>query len=211
MAKPYGKKMDKFQKDIKSILDVLTKDYRLIIDIIEDCSQKSVLEAKQALNADNISNSLNKLDSKIVDMLSLKETSKDEIKMASIYLKVNSDLSKVSSKTRTVITELESCCRDLENKAIRKYAVKIYKNIIKSLNSLNKMIDHDDEDEITDLYEQIVILEFKTDNIYEDINRYIMKEFCGKDSHEAIMKVFRKSETIAARTLSAASLIKFGN
>lgn len=210
MAKPKGKKIVKLQNDIKSILGVLIKNNYLVIDIIENCSKKSVSEAKQILSADNISNSLNKLDSEIVDILSLKDTSSYEIKLASIYLKVSSDLSKVSSNLRTVIRKLELCCKDLDDKNIRKYALKIYQKIIKALNILNEMINLNDEDEISDHYDQIVILESKIDNVYENINEYIIKS-CGKDCHEDVMKVFRKTEKIAARTVSIASLLKFGN
>ncbi|MEA3289515.1 MAG: hypothetical protein U9Q04_04950 [Campylobacterota bacterium] len=211
MTKSYKQSMNRLKNNIKDILDIFINDNKLIIDIVENCSQKAALEGKNRLNDENISNRLEKLDSDIVDILSLKDIKKKDIKAASVYLKVNSDLSKVAKNIRTVITKLQLCSKDLEDISIKKYAVKIYKNIIKILNILKNMLVLDDLDEINDEYEQIIILESKIDNTYEDINRYIVKESSNNDPHEDVMVVLRKSEKIAARTVSIASLIKYGN
>lgn len=211
MTKSYKQSMNRLKNNIKDILDIFINDNKLIIDIVENCSQKAALEGKNRLNDENISNRLEKLDSDIVDILSLKDIKKKDIKAASVYLKVNSDLSKVAKNIRTVITKLQLCSKDLEDISIKKYAVKIYKNIIKILNILKNMLVLDDLDEINDEYEQIIIMESKIDNTYEDINRYIVKESSNNDPHEDVMVVLRKSEKIAARTVSIASLIKYGN
>lgn len=214
MSKSYDKKLKEFKDDLKNVLDIFIKDNNLIIDIINNCSKESISKAKKELNNDTILITFEKLDERFINIFSSKEIQSDDLKSSSKFLKINSDTLKISRNIRTVITKLQDCCKDFEHKDIKKITLKIYKNLIKILDNIKLMLELDDTndiDEINDAYEQIVILESKIDTLYEDINKYIIKELASKDTHENLMKVLRKTEKTASRTVSIASLLKYGN
>ncbi|MEA3353112.1 MAG: hypothetical protein U9Q33_04765 [Campylobacterota bacterium] len=209
MGKSYEKKINNIKTDLKEIFEILIKDNKMIVDIIQDCSKQNVKAAKKALNSDNITAVIEKIDKTILDHLALKEIDKKNIKILAKYLKVNSDILKISKNTRVVVSKLDLCCKDIEDKNIKKYVLKIYNNIIKVLNILVEVLEFDDEDEISDSYDNIVILDSKIDSIYEDINKYILKETDKKNHYRDIMILIRKTEKISSRAVSIASLIKF--
>ncbi|MEA2049987.1 MAG: hypothetical protein U9O56_04580 [Campylobacterota bacterium] len=209
MGKSYEKKIDKIQNDFKDIFKVLIKENNLIVDIIQNCSKQNVKDAKNALSIDNTTEAIEKIDKTITELLSLNDIDEKDIKQLAKHLKINSDILKISKNTRVVVSKLELCCDEIEDKNIKKNVLKIYNNIIKVLNTLIDILELDDEDEISDAYDDIVIIDSKIDSIYEDINKYILKKSDKKDDYSDIMIMIRKTEKLSSRAVSIASLIKF--
>ncbi|MEA3315607.1 MAG: hypothetical protein U9Q30_07130 [Campylobacterota bacterium] len=212
MGNSYKKEINNIQNDLKEVFKALIKNNEIIVDVIQDCSKKNIKDKKKALSDDEIIALIEKIDTTISNYLALKDkdTDKDNIKQFAKYLKVNSDVLKVSKNTITIVSKLNSSCKYIEDKNIKKNVLKIYQDMIKIFNILVNMLELNDEEEIADFYDDIVILDSKIDSIYEEIQKYIIKKSDKKDDYSDIMIIIRKTEKISSRAVSIASLIKFG-
>lgn len=208
MPKCSGKDIEKITKNIKSVLKVLVNNNKIIKNLINDFNKENLKSAKKEFNKNSISQLSETLESEILKALASEELRKEEINKLVSYLKSTDEIIKIATNTREVLNKLESKNKGLEDKEIKKLASKMYTNIIKSLEASCSMIDFENIDDILEVYNEVVLLESKIDNIYEQINKYI---FVTKQDIEEkdILKVLRKSEKIANRALGIASLIRY--
>lgn len=208
MPKCSGKDIEKITKNIKSVLKVLVNNNKIIKNLINDFNKENLKSAKKEFNKNSISQLSETLESEILKALASEELRKEEINKLVSYLKSTDEIIKIATNTREVLNKLESKNKGLEDKEIKKLASKMYTNIIKSLEASCSMIDFENIDDILEVYDEVVLLESKIDNIYEQINKYI---FVTKQDIEEkdILKVLRKSEKIANRALGIASLIRY--
>jgi phosphate transport system protein len=85
---------------------------------------------------------------------------------------------------------------------------------VQALKSMVEMIDNEDSDEVQELYSKVLIAESKSDDLYDMIETNIIaKEELKHDfkTTNKMLSSLRKSEKIADRALSIASLLLYAS
>lgn len=108
-----------------------------------------------------------------------------------------------------MVNKLEESCNILKDKNIRKLSSKMYSKIIKVLENSYDIIEFEEDDDILDAYNEIILLEDKIDTIYDSINKYLISKDDDSINMEKILVALRKSEKIANRAVSIASVIRY--
>ena len=186
MAKCCSNEIKEIKKDLKNVLKILINNNRSIKELINDCNDENIKKTKKQLNKHSISELSQTLDKNILKAISCEETRKKDINKLVSYLKATNEIVKIALNTRIVVNKLENSCIILEDKSIKKFSARIYSQIIKILENSYNIIEFENDDDISDTYNEIILLEDKIDNIYDSINRYIISKNdtsleCGKD------------------------------
>ncbi len=209
MAKCCSNEIKEIKKDLKNVLKILINNNKSIKELINDCNDENIKKTKKQLNKHSISELSQTLDKNILKAISCEETRKKDINKLVSYLKATSEIVKIALNTRIVVNKLENSCSILEDKSIKKFSAGIYSQIIKILENSYDIIEFDNDDDISDTYNEIILLEDKIDNIYDSINRYIISKNDTSLDVEKILTALRESEKVANRAAGIASIIRY--
>ncbi len=209
MAKCCSNEIKEIKKDLKNVLKILINNNRSIKELINDCNDENIKKTKKQLNKHSISELSQTLDKNILKAISCEETRKKDINKLVSYLKATNEIVKIALNTRIVVNKLENSCIILEDKSIKKFSARIYSQIIKILENSYNIIEFDNDDDISDTYNEIILLEDKIDNIYDSINRYIISKNDTSLDVEKILTALRESEKVANRAAGIASIIRY--
>jgi len=103
---------------------------------------------------------------------------------------------------------------ELDKEIINDYAIPMQKATIEALKHTVEMININDIDEVQDLYSKVLIAENKSDDLYDMIETSILSKMDSMQNYKTINKMLsslRKSEKIADRALSIASLLLYAS
>lgn len=209
MGKCCSKELKGIKNNIKSVFEISIKNNKLIKSVIEDCEKEDFKKAKKELNKNTISQLTESMDNEIISVLSCKGIKKKDIAEMLSYLKSTNEIIEIASSTRTAVKKLDGSCEALKDKTIKKYVLKICVSILNILENSYKMIDSTDTDEILELYDDVVLLEDKIDNIYMKLNKYLISNKNDKINEKKLLAALRESEKIANRALGIASLLRY--
>jgi len=129
-------------------------------------------------------------------------------------LKITNELVRASSNTRSFIKGFNVTCKELDKEIITEYAMPMQRATVEALNYLVEMIDNDDSDEVQDLYSKVLIAESKSDDLYDMIETSVLSKEELKTDFKTTNKMLsslRKSEKLADRALSIASLLLYAS
>ena len=212
MLNNFKKSINEIETQVKEIAVGLVKANELIITGLNDCDDSKFDEAKQ--NIKNISNKTAKIDHDIVTTLALHQPEAKDLRELVSFLKITNELLRASSSTRTFIRGFQKVCKEVDIKTINEYAIPMQKSTVEALECTVKMLEIDCEDEMKECYDRVLICENKTDDLYEMIETSILQEVTEatefKKYHQMLSSL-RKSEKIADRAMSIASLLLYAN
>ena len=210
MLEKYKEKLEEIDSSIEQIGHSLIASNKLILEALEDCDIEKFNDAK--LKIKNISKKTDDTDNKIVTTLALHAPEAKDLRDLVACLKITNELLRAASNTRSFIKGFVDICTEVDIKTINEYAIPMQKSTVESLEEAIKMVSLDCSDETTDTYNNVLIAENKTDDLYEMIEANIFKQAQKGDDfskYHNLLSALRKSEKIADRAMSVATLLLY--
>ena len=130
------------------------------------------------------------------------------------YLKITNELLRAASNTRNFIKGFTEECKEVDSKIVNDYAIPMQKSTVDAIKYTVDMISIDCVDETQECFNKVVIAENKTDDLYEMIESELFKQKPKESEFNKFHKmlvVLRRSEKIADRAMSIASLLLYAN
>lgn len=212
MLNNFKQNLEDIEKRIKDIALGVEKANELIISALNDCKIEKFDEAKASIK--NISNKTAIIDHEIITTLALHQPEAKDLRKMVSFLKITNELLRASSSSRNFIRGFQKVYEEVDIQTINEYAIPMQKSTVEALQYIVKMLDTDCEDEIKEYYDRVLICENKTDDLYEMIETAILQEV--KEANEfkkyhQMLSSLRKSEKIADRAMSIASLLLYAH
>jgi len=211
MITKFRETRDKIQNSIKEVAVAIYEANRLALEAINDCNEAKFKEAKEKLR--NLSQKTHAIDNEIVKAFALYSPEARDLRLLVAYLKATNELLRASTNTKNFIKGFNVICQKLDEKVRRDYAIPMHKETVNALEVLVDMIDaRGDSEETQECFRNIVVYENKTDDLSQMIEADLiakLKEESDFDTINKIISSFRKSEKIADRVLSIASLLLY--
>ena len=210
MIKNYDIELEGVKKEIVAIATGLNKSNELILEAIKTCDKTMFNEAKNHIK--NISSKTNDIDNNIIKLLALYAPEARDLRQVVAYLKITTELLRASTNTRSFIRGFIDVCGDVDINTINEYAIPLQNSTTKAINVMTSMLNIDCPDELQDCFNEVLIEENKTDDLYELLEKNILNNSKQTDDFKKlhkILKAFRKSAKIADRTISIASLLVY--
>ncbi len=210
MISNFQTNLDEIKTKVTEIGKGLLEANTLLLSALEDCEPEKFNTAKQHIK--NISSKTDDIDNSIIKVLALYTPEARDLRQVIAYMKITNELARASSNTRSFIRGFTEVCSDVDVTMIKQYAVPMQTSTVKAIRLSIDMLSCDDSDEIQELYNDVLIEENKTDDLYEIVERSLSDQAKGIDSFEKfhkILKALRKSSKIAARAISIANLLVY--
>jgi len=200
--------------DIKTkIMDIgngLLKANILINSALTNCDDKTFQEARSYIK--NIGAKADEIDNNIIKVLALYTPEARDLRQVIAYLKITNELSRACSNTRSFIRGFTTVCNDVDVETINEYAVPMQTSTVKAIKLTLSMLECDDEEEIQEIYNDVLIEENKTDDLYEMVERNLSQQADNVQNFEKfhkMLRALRKSGKIASRAISIANLLVY--
>lgn len=206
-----------FQTELKEIKEKVTalgngllQGNTLLLDALSDCEPEKFNGARAHLK--NVISKTDDIDNLIIKILALYTPEARDLREVIAYMKIASELARASSSTRSFIRGFTDVCSEVDVQMIKEYAVPMQSSTVQAIKLSLEMLNCDDDDEIKELYNDVLIEESKTDDLYEIVERKLSDQAQGIDTFEKfhkILRALRKSEKVASRTTSIANLLVY--
>jgi phosphate transport system protein len=201
-------------KDIKSkvvaIGNGLLEANKFLLLALQDCNPENFAAAKSHIK--NVSSKTDDIDNSIIKVLALYTPEARDLRHVIAYLKITNDLSRACISTRSFIRGFTDVCSDVDVATINEYAVPMQASTVRAIELSLSLLHCEDTDEIQEIYNEVLIEESKTDDLYEMVERNLSVQADGSNSFEKfhkMLKALRKSGKIASRTISIANLLVY--
>jgi phosphate transport system protein len=204
-----GEKYLKEVKDeVKEFHNNLVKANEIVLKALEDCDTSEFDDAKKYVNNSTVK--ADEIDNLIIKILALYTPEARDLRRLVAYLKITGELSRASTNTRSFIKGFLAVCDLVEKSLITQYLVPLEEATFKCLKLTYEMLDIEDVDELKDKFEEVVVEEHKTDDLYDAIEEELLKNYEGNyETLNKVLKTVRKMEKIADRTIEVANLLMF--
>ena len=210
MLENYEKDVNSIKEKITSIGNGLIKANTSLLNALHDCDNEKFEEAKSHIK--NISSKTDEIDNTIIKVLALYTPEARDLRQVIAYLKITNELARACSNTRNFIRGFTDVCKDVEVSTINEYAVPMQASTVQAIKLAISMINCSDEDEIQEIYNDVLIEENKTDDLYEMVERNLSLQADDSnnfDKFHRMLRALRKSEKIASRAISIAGLLVY--
>ena len=202
--------LGEIKEKITKIGTGLLESNKLLLRALDDCNPETFNTAKQHIK--NISSKTDEIDNAIIKVLALYTPEASDLRQVVAYMKISNELSRASSSTRSFIRGFTDVCKDVDVNTIKEYAVPMQASTVKAIELALSMLECDDTDEIQELYNDVLIEENKTDDLYEIVERKLSEQADGIqafDRFHTMLRALRKSGKIASRIISVANLLVY--
>ena len=210
MLTKFEENLQNIKEKVTNIGDGLVRANELLLEAIQTCDTQKFEDAKNHIK--NISTKTDDIDNNIIKVLALYTPEASDLRKVVAYLKITNELSRASANTRSFIRGFTDVCKDVDVATINEYAVPMQKATVNAIKVSIAMLDIDDEDEIREVYNEVLIEENKTDDLYEMVERNLLIQADGANNFEKyhkMLRALRKSSKIAARAISIANLLVY--
>ncbi|MFT7860973.1 MAG: PhoU domain-containing protein [Sulfurimonas sp.] len=213
MLATFKTSVNEVQEKITNIGNDLVKANEIIVDAITSCDVEKFNEARSYIK--NISSKTSDIDNLIIKILALYTPEARDLRQVVAYFKITNELSRACANTRSFIRGFTDICTDLEEDTINEYAIPMQNSTIRAVKITVSMISCVDTDELRERYEEVLIEENKTDDLFSMIEKNLIKkadtangEF---EKYHRMLRALRKSEKVAGRAISMANLLVYAN
>ena len=182
----------------------------LINSAIASCDDAKFQEARSHIK--NIGSKANDIDNNIIKVLALYTPEARDLRQVIAYLKITNELSRACSNTRSFIRGFTTVCDDVDVATINEYAVPMQTSTVKAIKLTMTMLECEDIEEIQEIYNDVLIEENKTDDLYEMVERNLSQQADSVQNFEKfhkMLRALRKSGKIASRAISIANLLVY--
>jgi len=202
--------LEKIKNKVTAIGDGVLEANTLLLSALNDCQPEKFHTAKNHIK--NIAAKTDAIDNDLIKVLALYSPEARDLRKVIAYLKITNELSRASSNTRSFIKGFTDVCTDVDVNMIKEYAVPMQTSTVKAIKISIDMIHCEDKDEVQELYNDVLIEESKTDDLYEIVERSLTakaQEIETFEKFHKMLKALRKSGKIAARAISIANLLVY--
>ena len=210
MVSKFQISLDEIKSKIFEIGNGLLEANVLINAAIKTCDTDKFQEARTHIK--NIGSKADAIDNSIIKVLALYTPEARDLRQVIAYLKITNELSRACSNTRSFIRGFTAVCSEVDVETINEYAVPMQSSTVKAIELTLSMLECDDEEEIGEIYNDVLIEENKTDDLYEMVERNLSAQADGLKSFEKfhkMLRALRKSGKIASRAISIANLLVY--
>ena len=127
-------------------------------------------------------------------------------------MKITNELARACSSTRSFVRGFTDVCEDVDVDTVKEYALPMQSSTVKAIELSLSMLECDDADEMQELYNDVLIEENKTDDLYEMVERNLSLQADGSNTFEKfhkMLRALRKSGKISSRAISIANLLVY--
>mgnify|MGYP002631137582 FL=1 len=202
--------LDDIKLKISDIGNGLLEANILILSALTDCDPEKFSEAKAHIT--NVGSKADEIDNAIIKVLALYTPEARDLRQVIAYLKTTNELSRACSNTRSFIRGFMGVCKEVDGVTITEYAVPMQTATVAAIRNTIGMINCEDEDEIQEIYNDVLIEENKVDDLYEMVERKLSLQADDEKSFEKfhrMLRALRKSGKIASRSISMANLLVY--
>ena len=210
MLQNFTDNLELIKSKVTDIGNGLLKANELILDALEDCDTDKFNDAKGFIK--NISSKTDEIDNEIIKVLALYTPEACDLRRVVAYLKITNDLSRACANTRSFIKGFTDVCSDVDTKTIKEYALPMQASTVKAIKITISMMSIDDIDEIQECYNDVLIEENKTDDLYEMVEANLhdlANELNEFEKFYRMLRALRKSGKIADRASSISNLLVY--
>lgn len=210
MLKNYIEKMNDINSSLQTLGFGLLEANKLILSALSDCDENKFKEAKKFIN--NISVKTDDIDNNVINILALHQPEARDLRTMVAYLKITNELMRACINTRAFIKGFQSVCDNIDLDKINEYTIPMQKATVTAIEAAVSMLQIDCNDELQETFNQVLIHENKSDDLYNLLEQNLLKqsEQLGDfTNYHDLLSSLRKSEKIADRALGMASLMMF--
>jgi len=209
MVSKFQTSLDEIKTKILNIGKGLLEANTLINQALATCDHEKFIEAKGHIK--NIGSKADDIDNAIIKVLALYTPEARDLRQVIAYLKITNELSRACSNTRSFVRGFTDVCTDVDVATINEYAVPMQTSTVKAIKLTLSMIECSDTEEIQELYNEVLIEENKTDDLYEMVERNLSQQADGQkfEKFHKMLRALRKSGKIASRAISIANLLVY--
>jgi len=203
---------DKYLKEVKNevreLFSNLVKSNEIILDGLKSCNVSEFDKAKEYVKSASIQT--DEIDNLIIKILALYSPEARDLRRLVAYLKITTELARASTNTNSFIKGFLNVCELIDRELIDKYLVTLDEATLKCLKVTSEMLDIEDEEELKNKFNEVVVEEHKTDDLYDAIEEEILKNSnLDYATLNKVLKTIRKMEKIADRMIEVANLLMF--
>jgi len=211
MLDNYVTAIKNIKSSIKEIISSILEANRTFLNAAKNnCNEEEFNKAKLYLK--NFSHKIEDIDNSIIKVLALYSPEARDLREVVAYFKIDNELLRASSNTRSLIRGFVANCSLVDKQIINEYLIPLQTSAIKALEMTLKMLESDDIDEMKDIFHSIIVEEDKTDELYTMLEKKVIENIDKEDDFARVHKMlraFRRSEKIADRTISIANLLVY--
>lgn len=210
MLSNFQTNLDEIKTKIMNIGEGLLKANILVNESLATCDHEKFQEVRSYIK--NIGSKADDIDNLIIKVLALYTPEARDLRQVIAYLKITNELSRACSNTRSFIRGFTDVCQDVDVATINEYAVPMQTSTVQAIKLTLSMLECQDEEEIQEIYNDVLIEESKTDDLYEMVERNLSQQADGLKSFERfhkMLRALRKSGKIASRAISIANLLVY--
>lgn len=215
MISNFQAELANIRERVLEIANGLKEANSLICLALGDCDEQKFIQARGHIK--NIGNKSDEIDNSIIKVLALYTPEARDLREVIAYLKITNELSRACSNTRSFIRNFTDVCSDVDVPTINEYAVPMQTSTVSAITLAISIIDCEDDDEIQEIYNDVLIEESKTDDLYEMVERNLSiqadnmsdKSSQSFEKFHRMLRALRKSGKIASRAIAIANLLVY--
>ncbi|MEN8303412.1 MAG: PhoU domain-containing protein [Campylobacterota bacterium] len=210
MSTNFQENLEEIKHKVTDIGSGLLEANRILLGALSDCDPKKFTEARAHIK--NISSKTDDIDNSIIKVLALYTPEARDLRQVIAYMKITNELSRACSSTRSFIRGFTDVCTDVDVDTIKEYGVPMQTSTVEAIKLSLSMLNCTDDDEIQEIYNDVLIEENKTDDLYEMVERNLSLQADDSSSFEKfhrMLRALRKSGKIASRAISIANLLVY--
>ncbi|MFT5661961.1 MAG: phosphate transport system protein [Sulfurimonas sp.] len=210
MISNFKTSLENIKTKIEDIGTGLLESNKLILLALHDCNTEKFTEAKTHIK--NISSKTDDLDNSIIKVLALYTPEAKDLREVIAYMKITNELARACSSTRSFIRGFTDVCEDVDVATVKEYALPMQDSTVNAIELALSMLNCDDADEMQEIYNDVLIEENKTDDLYEMVERNLsIQADCAHsfDKFHKMLRALRKSGKISSRAISIANLLVY--
>jgi phosphate transport system protein len=185
----------------------------LILEALDDCNYEKFEKSKSFIT--NVTPKANDIDNEVIKVLALYSPEAKDLRQMVSYFKITNELVRATGNTRSFINGFTELCSKMDIDVVKEYAIPMQKATTKAISLVNKMINVECLDELQEIYNEALIEENKTDDLYESVEKKLLELVKQEDDsmqfeiYHNMLKALRKGEKIADRAMSIANLLLY--
>lgn len=210
MSTNFQENLLEIKNKVLDISNGLLQSNIILLSALKDCDSAKFIEARSHIK--NISSKSDDIDNLIIKVLALYTPEASDLRQVVAYLKMTNELTRACTSTRSFIRGFTDVCQDVDVQTINEYAVPMQTSTVDAIKLTISMINCTDSDEIQEIYNDVLIEENKTDDLYEMVERKLSLQAEDANSFEKyhkMLRALRKSGKIATRAISMANLLVY--
>lgn len=200
--------LEEIKKEVLSIGEGLYEANKCVLEALHHCEVSKFEEARTHIK--NIGVKSSSIDISIIEVLSYASLQKIELKELIALMKITNELSRASSNTRSFVRGFSAICEDIDVATIREFALPMQRATVQAIQETLEMIQCDCNEEMEEIFHNVLIEESKADDLYELVERNLYtnaEDIKSFEKFHRLLKALRKSAKITARAVSIANLI----